>query len=106
MTTAPAVMSRPPATAGTVSFSPSSSHAKTITSGTLSLSSGATRDAGPSCKGAEVAEPRKSGGHSGEHEIQESAPVEQANFAVLAERQCDGPCEYKDDGGAYGGGKV
>jgi len=30
-------------------FSPSSSHANTITRGTLSLSSGATRDAGPSC---------------------------------------------------------
>ncbi len=50
ITTAPAVISKPPASAGAVSFSPSSSQAKTITSGTLSLSSGATREAGPSCR--------------------------------------------------------
>jgi len=34
MTTAPAVMSRPPTMAEALSFSPSSSHAKTMTSGT------------------------------------------------------------------------
>ena len=50
MTTAPAVMSRPPTTAGAFSFSPSSSQAKSMTSGTLSLSSGATREAGPNCR--------------------------------------------------------
>jgi hypothetical protein len=50
MTTAPAVMSRPPMRAGGVSFSPSSSQAKSMTRGTLSLSSGATREAGPSCR--------------------------------------------------------
>ena len=49
ITIAPAVISTPPITAATFSFSPSSSHANTITSGTLSLSSGATREAGPSC---------------------------------------------------------
>jgi len=48
MTIAPAVISIPPTMAGGVSFSPSSSQAKTMTSGTLSLSSGATREAGPS----------------------------------------------------------
>ena len=55
MTTAPAVMSRPPIRAGAVSFSPSSSQAKTMTSGTLSLSSGATREAGPSCRARPLA---------------------------------------------------
>jgi len=50
ITTAPAVMSRPPATMEAVSLSPNKSHAKTMTSGTLSLSSGATREAGPNCK--------------------------------------------------------
>ena len=50
MTTAPAVISSPPVMVAGVSFSPSNSHAKTITSGTLSLSSGATREAGPSCR--------------------------------------------------------
>ncbi len=49
ITTAPAVISNPPATAAAFIFSPSSSHANTITSGTLNLSSGATREAGPSC---------------------------------------------------------
>ena len=48
ITTAPAVINRPPAIVGTVSFSPSRSQAKTMTRGTLSLSIGATREAGPS----------------------------------------------------------
>ena len=50
MMMAPAVMRRPPVIEGTLSFSPRRSQAKTITRGTLSLSSGATRDAGPSCR--------------------------------------------------------
>jgi hypothetical protein len=49
ITIAPTVISAPPTSADAFSFSPSSSHANTITSGTLSLSSGATRDAGPNC---------------------------------------------------------
>jgi len=47
---APAVMSRPPTTAAALSFSPNSSQASNMTRGTLNLSSGATRDAGPSCR--------------------------------------------------------
>jgi hypothetical protein len=50
ITMAPAVMSRPPARDEAVSFSPSSSQAKSMTRGTLSLSSGATREAGPNCR--------------------------------------------------------
>ena len=50
ITMAPAVISAPPTNAYAFSFSPSSSQANTITSGTLNLSNGATRDAGPNCK--------------------------------------------------------
>ena len=50
MIIAPAVIRTPPAIAASVSFSPISIHASSITSGTLSLSSGATRDTGPNCK--------------------------------------------------------
>ncbi len=50
MTIAPAVIRRPPMSDPVPSFSPSSNHAKSMTRGTLSLSRGATRDAGPSCR--------------------------------------------------------
>jgi len=50
MTMAPMVIKAPPKMAAVLTFSPSSSQAKIMTSGTESLSRGATREAGPSCR--------------------------------------------------------
>ncbi len=60
----------------------------------------------PKLKGAEVAEPGQSGGQTGESQKKQSAPVEFAEFIVLAECDGDDPGEDDNDGGADGGGEV
>ena len=105
ITTAPAVISAPPTSAAAFSFSPSSSHAKIMTNGTLSLSSGATREAGPTAtRGSSRATTVP--WQSREREKKHGAAIERTNLAVLAQRQRDAPCKDHHHAGAQRRGQV
>ncbi len=88
--TAPAKISAPPSAFPQVSFSPRKMVANSITNTTLSLSMGATREAGPSFEGPEVTQP-------GEPSSQTRQRQEEPRFVRRDRKRAGLPCHVSDE---------